>query len=196
MEAWVRRWRAITLLIAYAKRSLVWRSSASAYPRSANRLPVPRVIVSSSSVVFWRAIAGLIILLCRLEPARDEIDIDLRRFDALRRLFLEGMQHVHDLPEPPRVDRPVRVPIVVFDHLEHAGSLTFPGFGRGVLAPELRHAKGIAHFVLHRLRKRQEVALGRAHPVERLLAWKPGPRHRSEERRVGKECRSRWSPYH
>src|SRR5256885_7379247 len=23
-----------------------------------------------------------------------------------------------------------------------------------------------------------------------------GARHRSEERRVGKECRSRWSPYH
>ena len=23
-----------------------------------------------------------------------------------------------------------------------------------------------------------------------------GDRHRSEERRVGKECRSRWSPYH
>src|SRR2546426_6803525 len=23
-----------------------------------------------------------------------------------------------------------------------------------------------------------------------------GPRSRSEERRVGKECRSRWSPYH
>ena len=23
-----------------------------------------------------------------------------------------------------------------------------------------------------------------------------GPRPRSEERRVGKECRSRWSPYH
>ena len=23
-----------------------------------------------------------------------------------------------------------------------------------------------------------------------------GPAHRSEERRVGKECRSRWSPYH
>ena len=31
--------------------------------------------------------------------------------------------------------------------------------------------------------------------------WKPGYRYvdfdgRSEERRVGKECRSRWSPYH
>src|SRR5687767_15482696 len=24
----------------------------------------------------------------------------------------------------------------------------------------------------------------------------PPPPHRSEERRVGKECRSRWSPYH
>src|SRR5256886_6787602 len=25
---------------------------------------------------------------------------------------------------------------------------------------------------------------------------RPGPPDRSEERRVGKECRSRWSPYH
>ena len=25
---------------------------------------------------------------------------------------------------------------------------------------------------------------------------KPINKHRSEERRVGKECRSRWSPYH
>src|SRR5438046_8976738 len=25
---------------------------------------------------------------------------------------------------------------------------------------------------------------------------RPRPRRRSEERRVGKECRSRWSPYH
>ena len=29
-----------------------------------------------------------------------------------------------------------------------------------------------------------------------LLAWTAGLRTRSEERRVGKECRSRWSPYH
>ena len=26
--------------------------------------------------------------------------------------------------------------------------------------------------------------------------WQPGSFTRSEERRVGKECRSRWSPYH
>src|SRR2546430_10049753 len=35
----------------------------------------------------------------------------------------------------------------------------------------------------------------------RLLPARPNPmktplNHRSEERRVGKECRSRWSPYH
>ena len=29
-----------------------------------------------------------------------------------------------------------------------------------------------------------------------LRAILPGPLWRSEERRVGKECRSRWSPYH
>ena len=29
-----------------------------------------------------------------------------------------------------------------------------------------------------------------------LLARDPGRANRSEERRVGKECRSRWSPYH
>ena len=28
------------------------------------------------------------------------------------------------------------------------------------------------------------------------LAARIGPFRRSEERRVGKECRSRWSPYH
>ena len=30
----------------------------------------------------------------------------------------------------------------------------------------------------------------------RLLRCEPDVRVRSEERRVGKECRSRWSPYH
>ena len=29
-----------------------------------------------------------------------------------------------------------------------------------------------------------------------VQAGKAGGRKRSEERRVGKECRSRWSPYH
>ena len=34
--------------------------------------------------------------------------------------------------------------------------------------------------------------------IESFQAANPGitVKHRSEERRVGKECRSRWSPYH
>ena len=33
-------------------------------------------------------------------------------------------------------------------------------------------------------------------PAVHLLGWLEGRLVRSEERRVGKECRSRWSPYH
>src|SRR5476649_2679629 len=33
-------------------------------------------------------------------------------------------------------------------------------------------------------------------PAERQRGECDGGRRRSEERRVGKECRSRWSPYH
>src|SRR5687767_6493861 len=32
--------------------------------------------------------------------------------------------------------------------------------------------------------------------IVRLLQYADIPKRRSEERRVGKECRSRWSPYH
>ena len=32
--------------------------------------------------------------------------------------------------------------------------------------------------------------------VREVLDVNKAQRHRSEERRVGKECRSRWSPYH
>src|SRR5947207_7492680 len=35
-----------------------------------------------------------------------------------------------------------------------------------------------------------------AAPVTVLIAWDTEFHERSEERRVGKECRSRWSPYH
>src|SRR3712207_9167981 len=48
------------------------------------------------------------------------------------------------------------------------------------------------------------IELGRRLGVRRQTAWlvkhklmrAMGARERSEERRVGKECRSRWSPYH
>src|SRR2546427_2498508 len=43
---------------------------------------------------------------------------------------------------------------------------------------------------------RRPLAAGaQAFPVA-VPKWSPAPGERSEERRVGKECRSRWSPYH
>src|SRR5256885_10773796 len=44
-------------------------------------------------------------------------------------------------------------------------------------------------------RRAERGARGRSAAVERGLCAGGGAR-RSEERRVGKECRSRWSPYH
>src|SRR3712207_2400508 len=41
--------------------------------------------------------------------------------------------------------------------------------------------------------ERRFLAAGRPPPRTLWKEWKEG---RSEERRVGKECRSRWSPYH
>src|SRR5690348_17798002 len=43
------------------------------------------------------------------------------------------------------------------------------------------------------------VSIRRIHdslPLAAQLDFSATPRFRSEERRVGKECRSRWSPYH
>jgi len=37
---------------------------------------------------------------------------------------------------------------------------------------------------------------GRSFSAAATVAVRVAARHRSEERRVGKECRSRWSPYH
>ena len=47
-----------------------------------------------------------------------------------------------------------------------------------------REEKPLARSILDKLIRNDEIAARRAMPL------------RSEERRVGKECRSRWSPYH
>ena len=46
--------------------------------------------------------------------------------------------------------------------------------------------------VIYRARQRHS---RRIVAVKRVLSYRADS-HRSEERRVGKECRSRWSPYH
>src|SRR3989442_15984040 len=62
--------------------------------------------------------------------------------------------------------------------------------GQAVLTPV-----AIAH--VHRLTRDAEVSVGLAR-ADALDGEQPLLEHdpRSEERRVGKECRSRWSPYH
>ena len=43
---------------------------------------------------------------------------------------------------------------------------------------------------------RGRILFGEHHESHAASAFFPSPFERSEERRVGKECRSRWSPYH
>src|SRR6266567_5864614 len=57
------------------------------------------------------------------------------------------------------------------------------------IAAVLGVSRNHAHALLSRARTQLEISLGV------LLVARSG-RERSEERRVGKECRSRWSPYH
>src|SRR2546421_257693 len=61
-----------------------------------------------------------------------------------------------------------------------------------VPAFQRNHRKRLAPFFLERWR----VQLTSAHRSLRSLSLTTFAHTRSEERRVGKECRSRWSPYH
>src|SRR5260370_23605668 len=48
-----------------------------------------------------------------------------------------------------------------------------------------------------RVQRRERLPIRRGEPAEiRLHGRRVRGQERSEERRVGKECRSRWSPYH
>ena len=64
----------------------------------------------------------------------------------------------------------------------------------------LRAAEGVEGCVLLSTCNRTELYLSCASGAEpepgALLCAAAGLPYRSEERRVGKECRSRWSPYH
>src|ERR1039458_10893492 len=48
----------------------------------------------------------------------------------------------------------------------------------------------------HTLQPTAEVIPTPAYEIVDNMPNRPAIKHRSEERRVGKECRSRWSPYH
>src|SRR5215212_5558458 len=71
-----------------------------------------------------------------------------------------------------------------------------PGHRVGVMLPNVPYFAFVYYGILR--------AGGIVVPMNPLLKVRevqfylsdPGARYRSEERRVGKECRSRWSPYH
>ena len=58
----------------------------------------------------------------------------------------------------------------------------------------------ISRFIINFLGKDTPWHISRFHPCYKMNRLSPTPAQslaeRSEERRVGKECRSRWSPYH
>ena len=49
---------------------------------------------------------------------------------------------------------------------------------------------------IHRSEVLSSFSSGMSICIDWLVVARPSPKRRSEERRVGKECRSRWSPYH
>ena len=62
----------------------------------------------------------------------------------------------------------------------------------GPLLPDIRAASGMSYTLAALLTALPVIAMG----VLALAAGWVDRYIRSEERRVGKECRSRWSPYH
>ena len=72
----------------------------------------------------------------------------------------------------------------------------YPVFCEALAKQELDDATqyvDIPEEILAYYRTYRPAPLHRAYQLEQALGT---PAHRSEERRVGKECRSRWSPYH
>ena len=64
---------------------------------------------------------------------------------------------------------------------------------------EIHHTKHHQTYVNNLNAALEGAGLPTDEPVEKLITRLdslPEARSRSEERRVGKECRSRWSPYH
>src|ERR1700753_4287116 len=91
-----------------------------------------------------RAMTGLILLPRDLQPACNEFDISARGSLTARRFLLERMQHVDDVPEANRVDRPISVAVEIVAHLQHTRPLAFPRFGVRMLAAELGQPQRVA----------------------------------------------------
>ena len=87
----------------------------------------------------------------------------------------------------------------------HAAETALGSFGiTGLSEQALRQFVGpplVESFAVYLPQADVQTAIDRFRAYYRETGWLenepyPGVRERSEERRVGKECRSRWSPYH
>src|SRR2546430_13949746 len=83
-----------------------------------------------------------------------------------------------------------------FEKKKNGGDCSPPSLD--AFRPEALLALRLAFLVGRRQRRRPDVdvALLRGRGVRHLRSPTISRQRRSEERRVGKECRSRWSPYH
>jgi len=87
----------------------------------------------------------------------------------MRRLFLKRVQHINSVCKANGVDRPVGVPIVVFDDLQNPRSFALPRLGGRMFAAVLSSAEGKSNSALHIGRKPRHILERGANPVKRLF---------------------------
>src|SRR3989454_502105 len=106
--------------------------------------------------------------------------------------FARGLTLDHDRSERSVLREPQRAALGQLEQRDERGQDVHE---RGTLPHDLQPATALA-LRQERLNPRRgalDVERARQHAVQHRLR---DERDRSEERRVGKECRSRWSPYH
>src|ERR1051326_8694015 len=153
-----------TRFTSIASSTFSLRSLASGKPRSAKTLPLP-----VSTLIFFLAIAHLVVFVRRLQPLLDERDVRSGRPDAGRRFLLKGMQHVNRLRELNRIHRSVRSAGVILGQFPHARAHSFPWLGARRLLAILNSAQVIADGADHTPREVQQIPLRSTDPMERLL---------------------------
>jgi len=89
-----------------------------------------------------------------LEPRPDDLDLALRRLYPPPRLLLEGMKDIDRARKADRVDGPIRIAVLIVDHLQDApAAKTLERLGARMLAAVLRVIDRKAHDAADFIRK-------------------------------------------